>query len=145
MVADKSLNMDITKIGALTSIFPIFYGFSKFASGVLGARTPAHLLLGGGLMATALVNIFFGFGTSLAWFSVFWAMNGLLQVNALTPCAGLGCMQRHGRCLRIVPCTLFLFRFGLPCWLPLSCSGCFGSVRLIVHSAFAGVVKPVLG
>ncbi|CAD7694789.1 unnamed protein product [Ostreobium quekettii] len=79
MVADKSLNMDITKIGALTSIFPIFYGFSKFASGVLGARTPAHILLGSGLIATAAVNICFGFGTSLAWFSVFWAMNGLLQ------------------------------------------------------------------
>lgn len=80
MVADKSLNMDITKIGALTSIFPIFYGFSKFASGVLGARTPAHILLAGGLMATAAVNICFGFGASLMWFSVFWAMNGLLQV-----------------------------------------------------------------
>eukprot|EP00803_Ostreobium_quekettii_P006103 evm.model.scf_363.4 EVM.evm.TU.scf_363.4 scf_363:31311-36976(+) len=79
MVADKSLNMDITNIGALTSIFPIFYGFSKFASGVLGARTPAHILLGSGLIATAAVNICFGFGTSLAWFSVFWAMNGLLQ------------------------------------------------------------------
>lgn len=51
----------------MTSIFPIAYGFSKFASGVLGARTSPTLLLGGGLMATALVNIIFGFGASMTW------------------------------------------------------------------------------
>lgn len=51
----------------MTSIFPIAYGFSKFASGVLGARTSPTLLLGGGLMATALVNITFGFGASMTW------------------------------------------------------------------------------
>lgn len=80
MVADPKLNMDITQVGAMTSVFPIFYGFSKFASGVLGARTAAHTLLGCGLMATALVNICFGFGSSLTWFCCFWALNGLLQV-----------------------------------------------------------------
>lgn len=38
MVADPKLGMDITQIGAMTSIFPIAYGMSKFVSGVLGAR-----------------------------------------------------------------------------------------------------------
>lgn len=79
MVADPALNMDITQVGAMTSVFPIFYGFSKFASGVLGARTAAHTLLACGLMATAFVNICFGFGASLTWFCCFWALNGLLQ------------------------------------------------------------------
>jgi hypothetical protein len=32
-------------------------------------------------MATALINIAFGFGTSLAWFCFFWALNGTLQVR----------------------------------------------------------------
>ena len=79
MVADPALSMDITQIGTMTSVFPIFYGFSKFASGVLGAKTEANVLLAGGLMATAIVNILFGFGASLTWFCFFWAMNGLLQ------------------------------------------------------------------
>eukprot|EP00877_Chromochloris_zofingiensis_P003701 jgi/Chrzof1/13331/Cz07g29050.t1 len=79
MVADPKLAMDITQIGAMTSIFPIAYGMSKFVSGVLGARFSPSVLLAGGLMATALINIGFGFGTSLAWFCVFWAMNGTLQ------------------------------------------------------------------
>ena len=49
------------QIGAMTSVFPIAYGFSKFLSGVLGAKTSPAVLLGGGLMATAIVNILFGF------------------------------------------------------------------------------------
>ncbi|KAG2488806.1 hypothetical protein HYH03_012606 [Edaphochlamys debaryana] len=79
MVADPSLHMDITQIGAMTSIFPIAYGMSKFISGVLGAKFSPSVLLAGGLMATALINIAFGFGTSLAWFCFFWALNGTLQ------------------------------------------------------------------
>ncbi|GIL82636.1 hypothetical protein Vretimale_8235 [Volvox reticuliferus] len=79
MVADPVLHMDITQIGAMTSIFPIAYGMSKFVSGVLGAKFSPSVLLAGGLMATAAVNIAFGFGTSLAWFCFFWALNGTLQ------------------------------------------------------------------
>lgn len=90
MVADPKLAMDITQIGAMTSIFPIAYGMSKFVSGVLGARFSPSVLLAGGLMATALINIAFGFGTSLAWFCFFWALNGTLQVSSL-PCPPLVC------------------------------------------------------
>ena len=79
MVADPSLGMDITMIGAMTSIFPIAYGMSKFISGVLGAKLSPTLLLAGGLMSTALINIAFGFGHSLAWFVFFWGLNGTLQ------------------------------------------------------------------
>eukprot|EP00798_Chlamydomonas_sp_ICE-L_P021673 gene21673-28690_t len=79
MVADAALGMDITMIGAMTSIFPIAYGMSKFISGVLGAKFSATYLLAGGLMATALINIAFGFGSSLAWFVFFWGLNGTLQ------------------------------------------------------------------
>ena len=79
MVADPKLGMDITQIGAMTSIFPIAYGMSKFVSGVLGARFSPSALLAGGLMATALINIAFGFGASLGWFCFFWALNGTLQ------------------------------------------------------------------
>eukprot|EP01026_Neomeris_dumetosa_P027132 TRINITY_DN22078_c0_g1_i1.p1 TRINITY_DN22078_c0_g1~~TRINITY_DN22078_c0_g1_i1.p1 ORF type:complete len:398 (+),score=72.90 TRINITY_DN22078_c0_g1_i1:316-1509(+) len=71
--------MDIMDVGAMTSVFPIAYGMSKFVSGVLGSKFPAHTLLGLGLMSTAAINIVFGFGSSLAWFCTFWAMNGIMQ------------------------------------------------------------------
>jgi sugar phosphate permease len=90
MVADPKLAMDITQIGAMTSIFPIAYGMSKFVSGVLGARFSPSVLLAGGLMATALINIAFGFGTSLAWFCFFWALNGTLQVGLRVAGGGVG-------------------------------------------------------
>lgn len=79
MVADKSLGMDITMIGAMTSIFPIAYGMSKFVSGVLGAKFSPTVLLAGGLMTTAAINIAFGCGNTLAWFVFFWGLNGTLQ------------------------------------------------------------------
>ena len=37
--------------------------------------------LAGGLMATALVNIAFGFGNAYIYFCVIWATNGILQVG----------------------------------------------------------------
>jgi sugar phosphate permease len=81
MVSDPSLKMDITQVGSLTSLFPIAYGFSKFVSGVLGARTSPTIMLAGGLIATAAVNLLFGAGNSLPWFLTFWAINGILQVR----------------------------------------------------------------
>ncbi len=60
---------------------PRRYGMSKFVSGVLGARFSPTVLLAGGLMTTALINVAFGFGTSLAWFCFFWALNGTLQAR----------------------------------------------------------------
>ena len=74
----------------MTSIFPIAYGFSKFLSGVLGARSSPRIMLASGLMATAIINVMFGFGKSMTWFCFFWALNGILQVgwawHAPLPC-----------------------------------------------------------
>ncbi len=75
------LGWPLVQIGSLTSLFPIAYGFSKFVSGVLGARTSPTLMLAGGLMATAAVNLLFGAGNTLPWFLTFWAINGILQAR----------------------------------------------------------------
>ena len=81
----------VSQIGSLTSLFPIAYGFSKFVSGVLGARTSPRVMLAGGLMATAAVNLAFGAGNSLPWFLTFWAINGILQVHLWNqkPCGSI--------------------------------------------------------
>ena len=39
------------------------------------------MLLAGGLMATALCNVLFGFSTALTWYCTWWALNGTLQVG----------------------------------------------------------------
>ena len=90
----------VAQIGSLTSLFPIAYGFSKFVSGVLGARTSPRVMLAGGLMATAAVNLAFGAGNSLPWFLTFWAINGILQVQL--EAAGLGSI----RLIRAAPAVM---------------------------------------
>jgi MFS transporter, OPA family, sugar phosphate sensor protein UhpC len=74
-------------IGALTSILPVMYGFSKFASGVLGARTPPTALLAGGLLATAAANAAFGASSTFGLLALFWGLNGLLQGLGAPACA----------------------------------------------------------
>lgn len=64
-----------------------FSGFSKFLSGVAGAKASPRVVLAAGLMATALVNLAFGFGASYAWFLVCWGANGLLQGLGAPACA----------------------------------------------------------
>ena len=52
MVAAPELNLDITSIGIITSIFPLFYGCSKFVSGVVGDVLSARAMLACGLGLT---------------------------------------------------------------------------------------------
>jgi len=77
MVATPNLGLDITSIGVITSIFPICYGCSKFVSGVVGDMLSPAIMLGGGLMATGVVNIAFGASSTLPLFCILWAMNGI--------------------------------------------------------------------
>lgn len=47
----------------------------------LAAYTHVMLPCAGGLIATALVNVAFGFGHAYLWFCVCWGANGALQVH----------------------------------------------------------------
>ena len=46
----------------------------------MNVQTHVMLSPAGGLIATALVNVAFGFGHAYLWFCVCWGANGLLQV-----------------------------------------------------------------
>tara|TARA_B100001540_G_C15814237_1_gene646207 strand:- start:885 stop:2732 length:1848 start_codon:yes stop_codon:yes gene_type:complete len=87
MVATASLGLDITSIGVITSIFPLCYGCSKFISGVVGDALSPSVMLGGGLVATGVINIMFGASSILPVFCVLWAMNGILQGFGAPSCA----------------------------------------------------------
>ena len=87
MVASPELNLDISSIGVITSVFPLFYGCSKFVSGVVGDRLSPRIMLAGGLLMTSVINILFGFSSTLQAFCVLWAMNGILQGFGAPSCA----------------------------------------------------------
>jgi sugar phosphate permease len=42
-------------------------------------------MLAGGLIATSLVNLAFGYTTAIVWWTVLWAINGALQVRPHRP------------------------------------------------------------
>jgi sugar phosphate permease len=81
LLQDASLGLDMTSLGAITTVFPVFYAFSKFAGGVLGDATDARTIHALGLLITGTINIVFGCGSSLSWFAMCWALNGLFQVR----------------------------------------------------------------
>lgn len=89
LLADKSLGLTLTDIGAMTSIFPMAYGVSKFVSGVVATSVSSRMLLGLGLAATAAVNLAFGASSALPIFCVLWGMNGMLQGVGAPSCASI--------------------------------------------------------
>ena len=53
-----------TQWGLLLSAATIVYAISKFLSGIIGDRANPRWLMAGGLMLSALANVWFGFGTA---------------------------------------------------------------------------------
>jgi len=76
-------------LGILASILSISYGASKFLNGVLSDRANPRYFMGFGLILTGLLNIFFGFSSSILFFSIFWGLNGYFQGYGWPPCARL--------------------------------------------------------
>lgn len=86
-IPNPRLGLDIGRVGALASSFPVAYGISKFASGVLCARASPAALLAGGLAGTAAANAALAAGGGLPWFCALWALNGALQGVGGPACA----------------------------------------------------------
>ncbi|VEC84842.1 regulatory protein UhpC [Raoultella ornithinolytica] len=76
-------------IGLLATLFYITYGLSKFFSGIVSDRSNARYFMGLGLIATGVVNILFGFSTSLWAFALLWALNAFFQGWGSPVCARL--------------------------------------------------------
>lgn len=84
-----ALGFNLQQLGVLTSIFPLAYGFSKLASGVLADRFSTRIFFSAGLAITGVVNILFGLGSNLYILCLLWALNGVFQGFGAPPCARL--------------------------------------------------------
>jgi phosphoglycerate transporter family protein len=78
-----------TKLGVVVSLFSVIYGGGKFINGYLSDRSNARYFMTIGLVGSAIVNIFMGFGSSIFYFSIFWAINAWFQSMAWPPCGRL--------------------------------------------------------
>ncbi|MFP1592516.1 MFS transporter [Escherichia coli] len=62
---------------------------SKFVSGIVSDRFECPYFMGIGLIATGVMNILFGFSTSLWAFAVLWVLNAFFQGWGSPVCARL--------------------------------------------------------
>lgn len=87
MIAD--LGLDKADIGMMGTLFYITYGCSKFLSGIISDRSNPRYFMGLGLIATGVVNILFGFSSSLLALTSLWVLNAWFQGWGWPPCSKL--------------------------------------------------------
>ncbi|KAI0562762.1 Sugar phosphate transporter [Gracilaria domingensis] len=88
-VMRQALGFSLEQLGIIMSVFPLAYGFSKLVAGILSDRFSTRLFMSIGLAVTGVINILFGFQTSLYAFIALWLANGLFQAAGAPPCAKL--------------------------------------------------------
>jgi OPA family glycerol-3-phosphate transporter-like MFS transporter/OPA family sugar phosphate sensor protein UhpC-like MFS transporter len=86
---EKDLGISKSDLGLFLTLHGVLYGVSKFANGFFGDRCNARAFMAVGLAASALMNIFFGFGSAAAVLGVVWMLNGWFQGMGFPPCARL--------------------------------------------------------
>ena len=87
MIAD--LGWDKADIGMMGTLFYLTYGCSKFISGMISDRSNPRYFMGIGLIATGIINICFGFSSSIVAFTLLWIANAWFQGWGWPACSKL--------------------------------------------------------
>ncbi len=86
-----SKDLGITKedLGLFLTLHGVIYGVSKFANGFLADRANACVFMSTALLASALLNVWFGLSSTVVAFGLIWMLNGWFQGMGFPPCARL--------------------------------------------------------
>ncbi|MDQ7823106.1 MAG: MFS transporter [Candidatus Eremiobacteraeota bacterium] len=84
---EKAMGIGKDSLGLFLTLHKLLYGVSKFLNGILGDRANPRYFMAIGLLMSALMNIFFGFSSSVIAFGIFWMLNGWFQGMGFPPCA----------------------------------------------------------
>lgn len=74
------------EMGTVLMALKLAYGVGQFINGQLAERFPPRRLLAIGLLASAGLNILFGWATALYFMTFIWACNGYVQALGWAPC-----------------------------------------------------------
>lgn len=75
----KDLGWAVTDVGMLSTAFYFVYGTSRFVSGIMSDKANPRYFMGVGLILTGIINIMFGFSSSLLVFTCLWILNAFFQ------------------------------------------------------------------
>ena len=79
------LGVSLAEVGALGTVFFWVYGIFQFINGQIGSHVSPFRIVSIGLLATAIVNLAFGFQTSLLAMLILWGFNGMAQSGGWSP------------------------------------------------------------
>lgn len=79
---------------ALTGLF-ITYGVGQLISGYLGDRLPPHLLIFGGMLVCAAMNVLIPLCPTAGWMTAVWSVNGLAQAMMWPPLVKVMTLHLH--------------------------------------------------
>ncbi len=85
----KDLGITKESMGLFLTLHGVIYGISKFLNGFLADRSNARVFMAVALIASALLNIAFGFSSTVVAFGIIWMINGWFQGMGFPPCARL--------------------------------------------------------
>jgi OPA family glycerol-3-phosphate transporter-like MFS transporter/OPA family sugar phosphate sensor protein UhpC-like MFS transporter len=85
------VDLGVTKqnLGLFLTLHGLLYGVSKFLNGFLADRANARVFMAVALVASALLNLLFGFSSSVVALGIIWMLNGWFQGMGFPPCARL--------------------------------------------------------
>jgi OPA family glycerol-3-phosphate transporter-like MFS transporter/OPA family sugar phosphate sensor protein UhpC-like MFS transporter len=86
---EHDLGIKKSALGLFLTLHGVLYGISKFVNGFLGDRANARTMMACGLLFSALLNLWFGFSSTVVAFGFLWMLNGWFQGMGFPPCARL--------------------------------------------------------
>jgi sugar phosphate permease len=81
----EEFNLSKSEIGLILGALKIAYAFGQLVNGQLAEKMSPRRLLAIGMLASAALNVVFGFGTALYFFVFVWACNGYAQSMGWAP------------------------------------------------------------
>lgn len=105
-VAAGGVGLTATEIGSILAATKIAYAVGQLVNGQFSEQLAPRKLLAIGMFGTALLNVLFGFGTSLYFLIFIWACNGYSQSLGWTPCVRVFAnwipIERRGKVMGLV-------------------------------------------
>ena len=84
-VFSEELNIGMVDLGIILAVFSLTYGIGKLFSGILADKLNVRFFMAAGLLLSSIINLFYGFLTSLLLLTFCWGLNGVCQSTGYPP------------------------------------------------------------